>query len=218
MKNQVKIRGFRIELSEIESTLNRHPSVEKAVVIIRGENSKDKRLAAYATLKSGKTLGIKELRAYLETTLPDYMIPNSWMVLDVLPLTPNGKIDRKQLPEAVHHSENDYVAPQTKLELAITDIWKNLLKVDKIGVEDNFFALGGHSLLLVQMQQRLQALTHQSIAIVELFRQHNIRKLAAFFASSSSEKSIDNFDRHQQRALKQHQAFATLHKHKHSKN
>jgi len=148
LDHQVKIRGFRIELGEIEAALLDDWSVTQAVVVAREDSPGDKRLAAYVVGARGTAVDIGELRARLKQTLPDYMIPSAFVVLEALPLTPNGKIDRRALPAPeMQTASSGYVAPRTATEQVLASIWCEVLKVERVGIEDNFFALGGHSLL-----------------------------------------------------------------------
>jgi non-ribosomal peptide synthase protein (TIGR01720 family) len=171
---QVKIRGFRIELGEIESVLAIHPSVAQVAVLAREDQPGMKRLVAYIVVVPGETIDTTELRAYAASTLPDYMIPAAFVTLDQLPLTPNGKLDRKALPTPEWTTTVGYVAPRTSTEQTLVDIWSQVLGVDQIGVEDNFFEVGGDSILSIQVvsrarQHRLWLTTkdiflHQTIA------------------------------------------------------
>jgi amino acid adenylation domain-containing protein len=153
--HQVKIRGFRIELGEIETTLLQHPGVREAVVLAREEGG-DKRLVAYYC--GEKEQGAEVLRAHLGASLPDYMVPAAYVQLDTLPLTPNGKLDRKALPAptGADYIVRGYEAPIGQIERTVALIWAELLKVERVGRNDNFFDLGGYSLLAVQAVSRLR--------------------------------------------------------------
>src|SRR4029077_13771325 len=158
--NQVKIRGFRIELGEIEAVLTQHPAVRGSAVIAREDRAGDKQLVAYMVPKESAPAA-SELRAFLKAKLPEYMVPSAFVVLDSLPLTPNGKVDRQALPEPDRGSadlEQVYVAPGNASEQAIADIWIEILGVKRIGIHDNFFDLGGHSLKATQVVSRLRDL------------------------------------------------------------
>src|SRR5215813_12705730 len=153
--NQVKIRGHRIELAEIEATLEQHERVRQAVVSARGDSG-EQRLVGYLVAE-GDELSVSELRAWLRTKLPDYMVPGEYMYLDRLPLTPNGKIDRKALPEpdkSRQAIEVQFIAPRNELEKILAEIWTNVLKRE-VGVQDNFFDLGGHSLMATQLLSKI---------------------------------------------------------------
>ena len=159
--HQVKIRGFRIELGEIESVLGQHQAIRESVVVTREEVPGDKSLVAYLVTAEEPAISLSELRSFLKEKLPDYMIPSAFVVLDSLPLTPNGKVDRRALPDpgrtrSTSTSEETFEAPHTPLESLIAEIWQGILHVDQVGVQDNFFDLGGHSLLSLQVVLRLE--------------------------------------------------------------
>ena len=178
--DQVKIRGFRIELGEIESTLSHHGDVNQAVVVAREDEPGHKHLVAYVVPEStylssleretilasssqedfavlkGETLPslTEDLRNYLSRSLPDYMIPSFFVFIDKVPLSPNGKIDRKSLPApdlSLRQVGEQYVAPQTVIEQELSKIWSEVLRVEKIGIHDNFFRIGGDSIISIQM-------------------------------------------------------------------
>ncbi|MFB7355012.1 amino acid adenylation domain-containing protein [Streptomyces gardneri] len=156
---QVKLRGLRIELGEIESALGAHEDVAAAAVIVREDTPGDKRLVGYCVPVAGRELTIAGLRARLRESLPDYMIPGWFVFLDTLPFTPNGKVDRKALPQPEGdrpETDGEYVAPRTEVERIVADIWSEVLGLDRIGVHDDFFQLGGHSLRAVRLATRLQ--------------------------------------------------------------
>jgi acyl-CoA synthetase (AMP-forming)/AMP-acid ligase II/acyl carrier protein len=157
--SQVKIRGFRIELGEIEAALNAHPIIRQSAVITREARPGDVRLVAYIVVNGGEDLTVSEVRRYLRTGLPDYMIPSFVLPLQSLPLTANGKLDRGALPD-VFRSVGDDVAlsepPAPGTEQLLADIWRETLRVDKINAGDNFFDLGGHSLLAIRVAVALQ--------------------------------------------------------------
>ncbi len=176
--HQVKIRGFRIELDEIEARLIEHAQVQEAAVLVLGEDS-DKRLVAYVVAEPNGQLA-HTLRAYLATSLPEYMIPAAFVRLDALPLTRNGKVDRRALPipgeEAFAYQS--YEAPQGEIETQLANIWAELLHFDQISRHDDFFALGGHSLLAVKMVTRIHSQLGFEIALRTLFEAPTIEKLA----------------------------------------
>ncbi|MGH3906295.1 MAG: amino acid adenylation domain-containing protein, partial [Pseudonocardiaceae bacterium] len=154
---QVKIRGFRIELGEIESALRRHAAIAETVVVASHEDSGQKRLVAYVVPASASmALNINDLREFLVHTLPDYMMPSAFVMLDELPLSPNGKVDRRALPASAIGSEpgSCYVAPNGQMEGALVEIWADVLGLDRVGVQDNFFELGGDSILSIQVVSR----------------------------------------------------------------
>ena len=156
--HQVKVRGFRIELGEIEAVLASAPDVEQAVVLAVGDAT-DKRLVAYLTATSDPAPEAERLRAHVAAHVPPYMVPKTYVTLDEWPLTPNGKLDRKALPEpdASPDLRPRYVAPRTPVEELLAGLWEDLLDVAPIGVDDDFFDLGGHSLRVTQLLARLRS-------------------------------------------------------------
>lgn len=186
--DQVKIRGFRIELGEIEAALRQVDGVrETTVTTVRDGEGGDARLVAYVVSGTAE-LRVEQLRAALKTTLPDYMVPASFVFLDALPLTHNGKIDRKALPapaSARPRLASDYAAPSNDIERQLVDIWCAVLGLDQVGVDDNFFALGGDSLRGVQAIGRARALG-LPLALVDLFAHQSIAALAGVAARQAS--------------------------------
>ena len=154
---QVKVRGFRIELGEIETQLARHRGVKEAVVTVREEPSGEKRLVGYVIPDSGAELSAEALRRAMEEALPSHMVPAAFVVLERLPLTSSGKLDRRALPHPGlgDYAIQEYEAPQNEIEEILAGIWQQLLRVDRVGRQDNFFALGGHSLLMMQLKDGL---------------------------------------------------------------
>ncbi|WP_326949873.1 amino acid adenylation domain-containing protein [Amycolatopsis sp. NBC_01307] len=175
--HQVKLRGLRIELGEIETALREQDGVRDAVVLVREDTPGDKRLVGYVVGDADAGT----LRTALKLTLPDYMVPPSFVTLDELPLTPNGKLDRKALPAPVasRDASTELVTPSTPLEILLADIWRDVLKVDELGVDDDFFDLGGHSMLATQVVARIAKAGHQA-GVMDLFQHRTIRELAAF--------------------------------------
>ncbi len=155
---QVKIRGYRIELGEIESRLAAHPAVAESVVLAREDVPGQKRLVAYFTTREEVVPGADELRGFLRNTLPEYMLPSAFVALGRLPLNASGKVDRRalQAPQIEAYASQPHEPPRGEVERALADIWRDLLRVDRVGRHDNFFELGGHSLLMVQMMERLR--------------------------------------------------------------
>ncbi|MGQ0507504.1 MAG: amino acid adenylation domain-containing protein, partial [Myxococcaceae bacterium] len=154
---QVKLRGFRIELGDIEDALSQHPAVRQAAVIVREDRPGDKRLVAYAVTTTEVTDA--DLRAHLKRTLPDYMVPGAWVRLPKMPLTPSGKIDRKALPApqaSAATSDAEFVAPRSPTEELVVGLFREALNVPRVSVNDDFFAMGGHSLLASQILARLR--------------------------------------------------------------
>jgi acyl-coenzyme A synthetase/AMP-(fatty) acid ligase/aryl carrier-like protein len=159
---QVKIRGFRIELGEIEARLAEHAAVREAVVVAREDGAGDRRLVAYYTAASGEageaSVKAEELREHVLAALPEYMVPTAYVALEAMPLTPNGKLDRKALPapEVDAYAARGYEAPVGEIETALAEIWAEVLKLERVGRHDDFFALGGHSLLVVRLIERMR--------------------------------------------------------------
>ena len=180
--HQVKIRGYRIEPGEIETALARHPNVREAVVVAREEVAGEARLVGYVTAKPGHEVRADELREYLQSRFPNYMVPAAFVTLNSMPLTPNGKIDRRALPapEAAGHARwTEVIAPRTPTEKLLTEIWADVLglKQAEIGVGDNFFELGGDSILAIKIVARANA-AGLSLATGQLFRHQTIAELA----------------------------------------
>ena len=198
--NQVKIRGFRIETGEIESVLNTHPLVNQTLVIVREDIPGDKRLVAY--LVTNESLTTKQLREFLKSKLPEYMVPSAFVTLDSLPLTPNGKVDKKALPAPDLSSinlENNFVPPSNSTEEILVNIWADLLSFKKVGIHDNFFELGGHSLLATQVISRARQVFSVEISLKSLFEKPTISGLSdsiqtLLWLKKSQEVSIDNTD------------------------
>ncbi len=190
LDHQVKIRGLRIELAEIESVLIQHPTVREAALVAREDTPGDQRLVAYVVLKPASPLNSSELRDHLKRSLPDYMIPAAFVELDALPLTSSGKVDRRGLPAPKEQprSEGAYLAPRNGLEKAIAEIWRELLHVEQVGIHDNFFDLGGHSLLIVQAHRRLRGITDKDLSVADLFRFSTISALAEHLSRDSRDE------------------------------
>ncbi len=180
--HQVKVRGFRIELGEIEAALAEHPRVGACAVLLRGERE-DQRLIAYLVLDDGPDLAPRELRAFLSRKLPEPMLPAAFVRLAALPLTANGKLDRRALPEAAPAPR---AAEAAGVEGTIQAIWREVLELSAVGRDDNFFDLGGHSLLLVRVQGRLREALGREVEIVDLFRFPTVRELAGFLAPEAA--------------------------------
>ncbi len=191
MDNQVKIRGHRIELGEIEAALTALDGVRDGVVKAVGEGAGDTRLVAYVTASAGAALDPAAIRAALAAELPEVMVPSQAVILDRMPMTPNGKIDRKALPspQAAEAAAAGEAAPADgDTEAAIAGIWREALGLPQVGVTDNFFDLGGHSLLVVQVQRRIREVLGKEVAITDMFRFSTIRALAAHLGGESEDK------------------------------
>ncbi len=189
--HQVKIRGFRIELGEIEAVLAQHSQVREAVVIAREDIPGDKRLVAYLTTNDPKTT-INDLRSFLKTKLPEYMIPGAFVLLESIPLTPNGKVNRRALPIPDASSllrESSFIAPRDSLELQLAQIWSEILGVSPIGVRDNFFDLGGHSLLAVRLMAEIEKQFSKNLSLATLFQGATVEQLAILLRQNTDTHS-----------------------------
>ncbi len=185
LDHQVKIRGFRIELGEIESALALHPDIRESVVSAKSEQTEDKRLVAYLVSSSGSISSVSDLRIFLNEKLPQYMIPSAFVWLDALPLTPNGKVDREKLPakkQSLSEAAETYVAPRNSLERQVVIIWQDVLGQNPIGVTDNFFDLGGESLLAVRLARALERVLQTKISISMIFQTQTIERLVKILA------------------------------------
>ncbi|HEY9810090.1 MAG TPA: amino acid adenylation domain-containing protein [Halomicronema sp.] len=179
LDHQVKIRGVRIELAEIEAILGQHPDVERCVAMARENSEGEKNLVAYIVLKSG-TKSIHHIREFLKEKLPAYMIPSALVLLDKIPMTPNGKIDRKALPEPEferNESPDSFVAPRNQIEAQLVEIWQSVLGVKNVGVTDNFFDLGGHSLLGLRLFAQIEKTMGKTLPLPALFQAPTIEKI-----------------------------------------
>jgi amino acid adenylation domain-containing protein len=178
--DQVKIRGFRIEPREIEAVLSEQENIESAAVVVQADASGTKRLVAYVVSQQGGAVERAELRRALKQRLPEYMVPGSFVVLDRLPLTPNGKVDRNALSKRMEESPGDeqFTAPRTPVEELLAAIWSEVLQTDRVGVHDNFFESGGHSLLAMQIVSRMREFFPVSLPVRVLFECPTVAELA----------------------------------------
>jgi amino acid adenylation domain-containing protein len=178
--HQVKIRGFRIEPGEIEAQLLRHPEVKEAVIIMREDVPGEKRLVAYLTRRAAGDPSVETLRTYLRATLPEHMVPTAFVMLESLPLTPNGKLDRHALPipELRAYARQEYDAPQGAIEETLAAVWSEVLRVQQVGRHDNFFALGGHSLLGMKLITKIAEILGIQPPMVTIFRYPTVREMA----------------------------------------
>jgi hypothetical protein len=191
--HQVKLRGRRIELGEIETALGCHEAIKRVVCDVRGDGDA-RRIVAYCEVAAERMPPeATELTTILARTLPDYMVPSDFVWLEALPLTPNGKIDRRALPDpAVKHAakEND-VAPLGDLEEQIASVWRQVLKVAEVGRNDNFFKLGGNSVLIVAARSLLLGRVGD-VSLVDLFRYPTVTTLAAALTAREAAKSTND--------------------------
>jgi surfactin family lipopeptide synthetase C len=203
LDNQVKMRGFRIELEEIELALLPHPAVREVVVLAREDVSGDRRLVAYVVPQPEQKPSTSDLRYFLQERLPNYMLPSIFMLLEALPLLPNGKLDRRSLPAPDNLQPElaaTYVAPQTELERTIATIWQEVLQITKVGLYDNFFDLGGHSLLMIQVHSKLRQILNRDLSMIEMFKYPTVNSFAKYLsqekidALSSLQKSNDQLE------------------------
>ncbi|WP_333873816.1 amino acid adenylation domain-containing protein [Methylobacter sp.] len=178
LDQQVKIRGYRIELGEIEACLLRHPSIKAAAVVVREDVPGHKRLTAYLVAESGNATDIGGLKEHIKHCLPEYMLPSAWLWLDAMPLNANGKLDRNALSALTNPIDNaqSYVAPRDEAEEAVADIWREVLGIGQLGIHDDFFDLGGHSLAGVQVTVKVQELFNIEIPVKILFEAATVAK------------------------------------------
>jgi hypothetical protein len=199
--HQVKIRGFRIELEEITARLQEHPAVEEAAVIAQEDAPGEKRLVAYyrpAALHAfpdSESL-LSDVRSFLRERLPEYMVPAAYVRLESLPLTPNGKLDRKALPapQGDAHAVRRYVPPQGDLETALASIWAEMLKLERIGRHDDFFALGGQSLLALRVLFRVNDCFQTELSVSTLL-EHSVLMEFAQKLRSTSGSSVEELEK-----------------------
>jgi amino acid adenylation domain-containing protein len=192
--HQVKIRGYRVELGEIEAALNKQPGVRESAVVAREQSPGQKQLVAYVVPNEPGNLNVSVLRADLKQQLPDYMVPAAFVFLERLPLTPSGKVDRKSLPAPVeaqtaagpvHPNER----PWLPIQFQLVQIWEELLGVKPVGIRDNFFEVGGHSLLAVKMMDRIEEVTGKKLPVTTLFEHATITELADLILSNDGQTS-----------------------------
>jgi amino acid adenylation domain-containing protein/non-ribosomal peptide synthase protein (TIGR01720 family) len=176
---QVRIRGYRIEPAEVEAVLSVYPGVHRAMVVAREDVPGQKRLAGYVAAPGGE-VEAKALQQFLRDRLPEYMVPSAWVIMDELPVRGNGKIDPQDLPRPEMAGDaNKYCAPRTEVEKKLAEIWEKLLGARQVGLHDNFFALGGHSLLVVQLMVEVQRLFGINISLRDVFMAPTLAELAA---------------------------------------
>jgi hypothetical protein len=193
---QVKVRGYRVELGEIEATLRRQPGVAEAVVVARRGAAGEQRLVAYVVAQAGAAPARGALQAGLRETLPEYMVPAAYVMLERLPMTASGKVNRRALPEPETgrtELEATYTAPRTPAEEVVAGIWAEVLRIERVGIHDNFFDLGGHSLLLIQVRSELGRRFDREISVVELFRHSSVAALAKFMSDGAGREGGPSF-------------------------
>ncbi|MCZ8125782.1 MAG: amino acid adenylation domain-containing protein [Microcystis sp. LE19-114.1B] len=188
--HQIKLRGFRIELGEIEAVLLKHPAIKEVIVNLH-KTENNQQLVVYITGELIDNLS-QQLKQHLKTHLPDYMIPSQIMRLDEFPLTPNGKIDRQALPLPDHKLQSLYEAPRNKIEQQLTEIWSLIVECEKISIHDNFFDLGGHSILAIKLLNQIQKSFNQELSLTSLFQHPTIAQLAQQLSQFEVQPSISD--------------------------
>ncbi len=194
---QVKIRGFRIELGEIESVLRKNPKLREAVVSAREDAPGNKRLVAYVVVRPDVECGTPELRRWVQAALPEYMVPSAFVQLSTLPLLVNGKIDRAALPAPDARQVdlgNAYEAPRTPREEALALIWAEVLGLERVGINDNFFDLGGHSLQMVQLVSRVTSALGRRLSVKTVFQSPTVATMAEALEADPSDNASERTD------------------------
>jgi amino acid adenylation domain-containing protein len=187
---QVKIRGFRVEPGEVEAVLRRHPAVAETVVVATGDAASRLRLAAYVVPRAAAGPDAAELRRWLRAALPEYMVPSAFVAMAALPLTPNGKIDRQALPDpgpGPIDPTAEYAAPRTPLEQTLAAVWADVMELERVGIHDDFFDLGGHSLQSVQLVSRISAALGRPVPVRTVFQAPTIAAMAEVIERESNE-------------------------------
>ncbi|MCP5107781.1 MAG: amino acid adenylation domain-containing protein, partial [bacterium] len=202
MDHQVKIRGYRVELGEIESRLLRHDKIKEAVVLDEESDNGEKGLHAYLVIHSTTAPAVPGLRKYLSQFLPGYMIPSVFAVVEKIPRTSSGKIDRKALPASSSRlsTGKEYIKPATHIQEQLANLWQQVLGLEKVGIDDNFFDLGGNSFHLVRLGNRLKQELNRDIPMISLFKHPTVRSLSQFFRQEASK---DNFNRKKRAEVQQ---------------
>ena len=192
MDHQIKLRGARVELEEIERILVQHPAIKDAVIAVHGNGTGDKRLAAYFTFKPAQQATAKQIRSYIKHRLPDYMLPSWFVALNSLPLTSSGKIDRLALPAPSAENlglEQEYVAPRTAVEQIVAAAFTEVLGKERVGILDDFFESGGHSLLAIQLVSHLRETFQVEVALKKIFANPTVAGVAAALLEEESSRA-----------------------------
>jgi surfactin family lipopeptide synthetase A len=201
---QIKLRGFRIELGEIEHALREQENVQEAVVIMREDQPGQPRLVAYLVAQTDQTVALPSIRQALKQRLPEYMLPSAYLLLPALPLLANGKLNRRALPEPDQERpvlENPFVAPRSKVEAGLVEVWSDVLGLVQVGIYDNFFDLGGHSLLIPQVHSKIKERGIGNPTLVDLFHYPTIKLLAEHIQKPAGQEKMQALARpHQERA------------------
>ncbi|MEM7583701.1 MAG: amino acid adenylation domain-containing protein [Acidobacteriota bacterium] len=195
LDHQVKLRGFRVELGEVETQLGNHPAIRACVVMLREDRQGDQRLTVYFVPQVATSPPTEQaLRQYLEQRLPHYMVPVSWMPLDALPIAGHGKVDRRALPvpDSSGAASETFVAPRTSIERTLAGIWTEILGVERVGVHDDFFQLGGYSLLLMRVQVRLREHFDLQLPLAELFDRSTLEGLALLITEKQMDELVED--------------------------
>lgn len=206
--HQVKVRGFRIELGEVEALLREYEGIKDAIVVPKAESVNGQSLVAYVLWTGPLPLSVTKLRRFLSQQLPEYMVPTHFVSLDVFPLLPNGKVNRKALPDPAGlypAQETTYAAPHTVLERKVAAVWQEALQLDKVGIYDNFFDLGGHSLLMIRLHSKLREMVNADLSLMDLFRYPTINALVQHL--SQEEQATPSFDKIEERSKKHREAM-----------
>jgi acyl carrier protein len=184
--HQVKIRGFRIELEEIEAAIRLHPGVAHCAVIVTGDTPEDKKLIAYVVSQNGEAIETTALRAFLKTKLPAYMLPAQFVAIENMPFTNAGKIDRRALPVATPQlSEAVFEAPRTAVEEKLAAMWASILKLERVGIHDHFFDLGGNSLLAFQLISRVRDDFNVELPLTRVFETPTLAELSLWIGEAA---------------------------------
>ncbi|MFL0802021.1 MAG: amino acid adenylation domain-containing protein, partial [Agarilytica sp.] len=204
--HQVKIRGYRIELGEITSVIKTHAKVRDAVVVDVYNPSAEHELVAYIVADTGNAVNLDEMRKHVGDSLPPYMQPQEFILIDEIPLSPNKKADRNALMQAQGlRLSGEHVLPETEREKALVSIWQNVLGERKFGVKDNFFEVGGNSILLVKLQSEIEKKMSVSVEMMDLFRYPTIKTILDYLESSPRQENVQ--ERSQSRARSRHKAM-----------
>ncbi|QQS37256.1 MAG: LLM class flavin-dependent oxidoreductase [Ignavibacteriales bacterium] len=212
LDHQVKMRGYRIELGEIETLLCKNDSVREGVVMAREDIPGDQRLVAYIVPQENNKIDINSIREMMREKLPEFMVPSNFVVMEKFPLTPNGKIDRKSFPapssSVTRSDEDEAVHSNNEFELKISEIWKDLLKLPKVGLKDNFFDIGGHSLLAVQLHARLKESVDDELTLIDIFRFPTISTIVEYIEKKTKTTETTTVKSESKRAKMSKQRFA----------
>jgi polyketide synthase PksJ len=211
LDHQVKIRGYRIELGEIEAQLSFHEEIKQAVVTVQGDETNEVYLVAYIVSKNKTKTTTTQLRKYLFQKLPDYMVPVFFIQVDKIPLIPSGKVDQKALFKSGKHRprlKTNYVAPGNDAEKTITSIWMELLKLDKVGLNDNFFDLGGNSFNIIRLNNKLKEIFQREVPLVTLFNYPTISAQAKYFNRDEGSLPVETEAHHGEKETSSVQACA----------